>query len=110
MGNMFSIIPILFVAAFVLFLVIFCIIIFSSLSKSRRNTNMPELTVQATVVSKRLHVWGDHSTTRYYVTFQVDSGDRMELEVPDDRYGYLVENDCGLLTFRGTQFLSFART
>ena len=39
------------------------------------------------------------TTTRYYVTFQVESGDRMEFSV-SGRYGLLV--DTGRLTFQGT--------
>ena len=49
------------------------------------------------------------SSTWYYATFQVESGDRMELGIPDRDYGYLVEGDRGSLTFQGTRFLSFNR-
>ena len=48
-----------------------------------------------------------HSSTWYYATFQVESGDRMELSIPDRDYGYLVEGDRGSLAFQGTRFLSF---
>ena len=51
-----------------------------------------------------------HTSTSYYVTFQVESGDRMEFHVPDQEYGYLVEGDRGRLTFQGTRYLGFART
>ena len=50
-----------------------------------------------------------HSSTWYYATFQVESGDRMELSIPDRDYGYLVEGDRGSLAFQGTRFLSFSR-
>ena len=50
------------------------------------------------------------SRTYYYATFQVESGDRMELEVPDMEYGLLVEGDRGRLTFQGTRFQGFRRT
>ena len=65
------------------------------------------MTAPAQVVAKRTHVWGDHSRTDYYATFQFASGDRLELEVPHDRFGYLVEGDNGSLTFQGTRFLGF---
>ena len=65
--------------------------------------------MEATVVTKRTHVWGDHSHTNYYVTFQVPSGDRMELEIQDNEFGYLVEGDRGRLTFQGSRFLGFER-
>ena len=100
-----------------LFLVVFCFVfgmIISTLVRSakqnRRNNNSPRITAEAEVVTKRTHVWGDHSHTDYYATFQFESGDRLELEVPHHQFGYLVEGDKGKLTFQGTRFVSFART
>lgn len=78
--------------------------------RDRKNDKSPRLTVEAEIVSKRMHVWGDHSRTQYYATFEVSSGDRMELLVPHDQYGYLVEHDRGQLSFQGTRFLDFQRT
>ena len=42
-------------------------------------------------------------------TFQFESGDRLELKIPRDRFGYLVEGDTGKLHFQGTRFLDFQR-
>ena len=53
----------------------------------------------ATSVTKKL----DHNT------FQVESGDRMELPVSGREYGMLAEGDIGKLTFQGTRYLSFER-
>lgn len=100
----------IFVIIFILVIFLFIQNFLKGIRKDRNNRHSPELTVEATVVAKRIHVWGDHSHTDYYVTFQVASGDRMELEIPDTQYGYLVENDRGTLTFRGTEFLKFERT
>ena len=80
-----------------------------NISRNRKNDQSPRLTVEATVVAKRTHVWGDHSHTNYYATFQVASGDRMELEVPTHQFGFLVEGDRGSLSFQGTRFLEFQR-
>ncbi len=98
------------------FIVVFGIIagtIISSLSKNvkqeRKNNASPRLTSEATVVTKRTHVWGEHSHTDYYATFQFESGDRLELEIPRDRFGYIVEGDTGKLHFQGTRFLDFQR-
>lgn len=88
---------------------IFISVLVKNISRSRKDNNSPRLTVEATVVTKRTHVWGDHSHTNYFVTFQVASGDRMELEIQSDRFGYLVEGDRGKLTFQGTRFLDFER-
>lgn len=49
------------------------------------------------------------SSTTYYVTFQVDSGDRMEFSVSGQEYGLLAEGDRGKLTFQGTRYLGFER-
>lgn len=43
------------------------------------------------------------------MTFQVESGDRMEFVVSGTEYGVLVEGDQGQLTFQGTRYLSFDR-
>ena len=77
--------------------------------QNRKNDNSPRLTTEATVVTKRTKVWGDHYRTDYYVTFQFESGDRLELEIPHNQFGYLVEGDHGKLTFQGTRYLNFER-
>ena len=77
--------------------------------QNHRNSNAPRLTCDATVVAKRTKVWGEHSHTVYYATFQFESGDRLELEIPHNRFGYLVEGDRGKLSFQGTRFLGFER-
>ena len=85
-----------------------------------RNNNSPRLTVDAAVVAKRTEVSHHHhsgagnahyttSSTWYYVTFQVESGDRLELPVSGREYGLLVEGDRGCLTFQGTRYLGFAQ-
>ena len=73
-------------------------------------------TVPATVVAKRTNVSRHHTDntmshtfTTYYATFQVESGDRMELEVDGSDYGMLVEGDTGKLSFQGTRYLGFER-
>lgn len=49
------------------------------------------------------------SSTDYYVTFTVEGGERLVLEVNRHEYGYLVVNDEGKLTFQGTRYLGFER-
>ena len=106
---MFDIVPI-FIG--IIFIIVFGFIIFSVLSSIKqgiKNNNSPLLTVPAEVVSKRIHVQGDHSRTTYYVTFEVQSGDRMEFKINGKEYGLLVEKDLGLLSFQGTRYVSFER-
>lgn len=47
--------------------------------------------------------------TRYYVTFEFESGDRLELMVDGSEYGLLAEGDNGMLSFQGTRYLGFVR-
>ena len=80
--------------------------------------NSPRLTVEAKIVCKRSdyrrtmnsrkHSYSG-SRTNYFVTFEVESGDRLELEVKGQEYGLRVEGDNGKLTFQGTRFLGFER-
>ena len=86
-----------------------------------KNNHSPRLTVPATVVTKRTDVTRrrrsgtnghhhHHTSTSYYVTFEVESGDRMELHMTGSEYGMLVEGDRGNLSFQGTRYLGFERT
>lgn len=122
MNMMFSVIPVIIVIGFIF---VFGTIIVRSIKGARqwkRNNDSPVLSVSATVVAKRADVSYHHhhhhdmntmshttSSTTYYVTFQVDSGDRMEFDVRDTEYGLLVEGDAGTLTFQGTRYLGFER-
>lgn len=93
-----------------------------SAKQRSRDNNSPRLTVDAKIVAKRSDVHRHrHSTagdihhhhystsTTYYVTFQVQSGDRMELQLEGREYGLLIEGDEGKLTFQGSRFLGFER-
>ena len=101
--------PILFIAVFGLVFGTIVSTLIKNGRQNRKNNASPRLTSEATVVSKRTHVWGDHAHTTYFATFQFESGDRLELEIPRDRFGYLVEGDDGKLHFQGTRFLDFER-
>ena len=77
------------------------------------NNNSPKLSVPAQVVAKRTHTWGgsgdSSARTSYYATFQVESGDRMELQLSGSETGMLAEGDIGVLTFQGKRYLGFER-
>ena len=104
-----AVFPILFLGMFGLVFGLIVSTLVKNRKQERKNDASPRLTSEATVVTKRTHVWGDHSRTDYYATFQFESGDRLELEIPRDRFGYLVEGDKGKLHFQGTRFLDFQR-
>lgn len=107
--GFFGVFPIMFLVVFALAAFIIGTTLVQNAKKNRANNNSPRVTSEATVVTKRTHVWGDHSHTDYYATFQFESGDRLELEIPHNQFGYLVEGDKGKLTFQGTRFVSFER-
>ena len=115
MGFGFGMFGVMFTLMFILVFGIFVVTIVRGIGQWNKNNNSPRLTVDATVVSKRTNVshhHHDHHThhsTSYYVTFQVDSGDRIELHMTGQEYGMLVEGDKGYLTFQGTWYLGFER-
>jgi len=100
-----------------MFIGIFVVTIVKGIGQWNKNNNSPRLTVPVVVVAKRTNVshhhHGEHhhhhTSTSYYVTFQVESGDRMELQMSGSEYGMLVEGDAGMLSFQGTRYLGFER-
>jgi len=118
-AGIFYIFPVLFAVVFV---VILGTILFRVISGARRwqsNNKQPVLTVSAKIVSKRLEVHRNTSnnngqvmssnSTSYFITFEVESGDRLELKLHGKDYGLLAEGDVGNLTFQGTRFQGFTR-
>lgn len=114
----FQLFEILFFLMFCLVFTIFIVVIIAGLSQWNRNNAAPRLTVPAQVVAKRTDTSHHHHGTNhhvstfhhYYVTFQVESGDRMELSLPGQEFGQLVAGDRGMLTFQGTRYLRFERS
>ena len=109
----------LFPIVFIIILGMFVVILVKNISQWNKNNHSPKLIVEATVVSKRTntshHHDGanaamSHTSTTYYVTFEVESGDRIEFMIGGQEYGMLVEGDYGKLTFQGTRYLEFERT
>ena len=104
---------------FIGFMSIFIVGLGRNIKQWKKNNDSPRLIVNAKIVGKRNHVshhmhgGGNHvhrsTSTDYYVTFEVESGDRMELEVSGNEYGMLVEGDEGNLSFQGTRYLGFDR-
>ena len=80
---------------------------FFEIKEGIKNNNSPLFTVPARVVTKWTDVKGKNSFTRYFVTFDVKRGVRMEFEVKGIEYGKLVEQDLGFLSFQGTRYVSF---
>ena len=111
---------VMFTLMFVLVFGMILVTVIRGIGQWNKNNNSPRLTVDATVVAKRSQtthhhhdtgagVGHNHTSTTYYVTFEVESGDRMELHVSGSEYGMLVEGDHGRLSFQGTRYLGFER-
>ena len=118
----FGIFGIIFTLMFILIFGMFIVVAVKGISQWNKNNHSPRLTVPATIVAKRTNVSHHHhhnhagtgmhhssTSTTYYVTFQVESGDRMELHVAGHEFGMLIEGDRGMLTFQGTRYLGFER-
>ncbi|CAM3568015.1 MULTISPECIES: DUF2500 domain-containing protein [Paenibacillus] len=105
----------------IFFIVVIGIIILSAgkgILQWSQNNRQPLLTVDSKIVSKRTEVKHTHHTdeamssrtrTTYYLTFEVESGDRMEFVVNGEEFGMCAEGDEGLLRFQGTRYYSFVR-
>jgi hypothetical protein len=116
-GGLFSL---LFMAVFIVILGTFVFRMVIGIKQWQSNNSQPVLTVEAKVVAKRTEIHRHTSNTNgqmmttnstsYFATFQVQSGDRMELKVHSRDYGLLAEGDAGRLTFQGTRFQGFERT
>lgn len=121
-GFGFGLFHIMFFAIFGLALCSVLLTLVKGIKEWNTNNHSPRLTVPAVVVTKRTNVTrrsgggvnGHHhhhrTSTSYYVTFEVESGDRMEFQMTGPEYGLLVEGDKGNLNFQGTRYLGFART
>lgn len=124
-GNMlYSLMPALLGIAFIFAIVMLILTAVRGVRRWSRNNASPVLDVAARVAAKRAdvrvqrhaHPGGqlgmDMTTrsTRYYITFEVAGGDRMELRVQDADYGMIAEGDRGWLKFQGTRFLGFQRS
>ena len=120
-GFGFSAFGAMFVLMFGVMLVLFIVTAVRGISTWNKNNHSPRLTVAATVAAKRQNTSVHHhhnggargmhitTSTAYYVTFQFQSGERLELRMSGSEYGLLAEGDSGELTFQGTRYLGFDR-
>lgn len=122
---MFYIFNVLFSIIFFCILALIIYNIVKNISTWNQNNHSERLTVPAKIVAKRTKVsqhqqpnagdvTGAHgftvmSSTSYYVTFELENGERMELSVKGPEYGMLAEGDTGALSYQGTRYLGFER-
>jgi len=109
---MFTAIPIFMGIIFIAVIGIFIFVIVNGISTWSKNNSQPRVNTSAKVVTKRTSIRGGGETnahTSYFVTFEFESGDRLELQVNGRDYGQLAEGDEGELQFQGTRYLGFSR-
>ena len=117
----FGMFNIMFTIVFILVIGTFVVMLVKGIREWNKNNHSPRLTVPATIIAKRTNVsrhrhgganshHHHHTSTTYYVTFQVESGDRMEFHISGQEYGLLIEGDHGNLSFQGTRYLGFERS
>lgn len=124
-NGVFTAMSIMSVLIFTIVITLFIVAIVKGITTWNKNNHSPRLTVDASVVSRRTDITTYHhanggdtsgahgyhtsSSTSYYITFQVESGDRMEFLMDDNEYALLAEGDQGRLSFQGTRYLGFER-
>lgn len=113
----------MFSIVFIIVIGVFLVTMVKGIRTWNENNHAPRQSVPASIVSKRAeithhrhanagdatgaHGYSVSSTTRYYVTFQIEGGEQMEFSVSGAEYGTLAEGDGGTLSFQGTRYLSF---
>ena len=107
-----TVMMVLFFLTFIATIGLIIFMIVRTVSEQKKNDSQPKLTVPATVLSKRTDLYRRNmgiGSTVYFVTFQVQSGNRIELHLSGRDFGLLQEGDRGSLTFRGREFIGFTR-
>lgn len=121
---MFEIVPIFIGIIFVIVIGSILYSVFKGVGEWQKNEQSPRLSVPAVVTSKRIdvtkrsnmhhnndthHHHSSSTHTKYFLTFEFESGDRSEFHVSGKEYGLLSEDDNGVLSFQGTRYLGFER-
>ncbi len=107
------------------FIAMFCIIVGLSLiivvRQWWKNRYSPLIVTQATILDKRIekhYIRSKRSAgigyrTRkvmiYYITFNLEGGEHIELRTDESVYSELQSGDYGKLTFKGSKYMGFVR-
>jgi len=98
----------------------FITVMFGSLQQWTYN-NLPILTVDAKVVSKRIKTFQDtqgfgemipsyNYATFYYVTFELEDGSKLEFSITSVEYENMMEGDFGRLSYQESKYLTFEKS
>jgi Protein of unknown function (DUF2500) len=114
--DLFTIVPIFITAVFVIVIGSIAYRAIKGFAEWTHNNAQPRSSDPARVVTKRTETNGRiaHNTasrvwTSYFVTFEMKSGERMELNLEGRDFGLLAEGDVGMLAYQGTRYLGFQR-
>lgn len=71
--------------------------------------------IKTFVITKRVHhphlfFRSSFISPMYFVTFDIENGKQLELEVPSNYFTFFIEGDEGILYYQNRSFLSFERT
>lgn len=92
----------------------FLYIIVKGLTLWSANNRAEMMEKKAKVIHKRSQVWGgsgDSSVnTDYFITFEMEDGRRIELQVKPQDFGLYLVGDEGIVRYQGTRFKGFTRT
>lgn len=102
---------------FIIIISVLLVSVAGSIFRWFSNNKQPVLSVHSVISSKRTAVShhhdsnsaAHHSSTTYYLTFEVESGDRLEFKVSGEEFGLSAEGDEGMLTLQGSRYLGFER-
>ncbi|WP_239711692.1 DUF2500 domain-containing protein [Paenibacillus sp. 19GGS1-52] len=105
--------PLFFKLFFLIIVGFFIFIIVRMVNLWMSNNASPLVIARCTAVTKRTEVWGGSgdtgASTSYYVTFELENGSRVELQVQSRVFGLIVEGDLGELSYQGSRFKGFRR-
>ena len=99
---------------------VFIFIIVRGIMNYTKNASQPILTENVRVLGKRTNVSSHmnssnsnmnnrRTSTTYYVAFETDAGQRLELRMSGREYGIIMEGDTGNLMYQGEWFKGFDR-
>lgn len=92
--------------AVMILVVVLCVV---SGSSRRRSNVLPVSVCNAVAVSKRADAQQPQNGTKYFVTFELETGTLTELNISEKSFAVINEGDKGRLTYQGGSFLEFER-
>ena len=115
--DLFTVVPIFIGVVFLIVLGVVLFQISKGVAVWSNNNSQPVVSVPARVVTKRSDIDGPSMSnsrgrvsTSYFVTFELESGTRLEFDISGKEYGQLAEADKGTLTHQGTRYHGFQRS